>query len=121
MSVDSIGSYSDKGGEGNHVKSQDTFRELSGIALFNLGLTEQPAFAFAIIPLACTYSKAKEGITSYNVREARSRSYVKKQHYILRTYVATNIPECVVNRCLKELSKIFWRIVKSLKHLETKY
>ena len=73
MSVESRRSYADKGGDDNHVKSLDTCRELSGIALFNLGLVEQPKYAYAIIPLACKQPKDKDGIISYNVRAAKSR------------------------------------------------
>ena len=73
MSVDTGRSYADKGSGENHVKSLDTSRELSGIALFNLGLIEQPYYAYAIIPLACMTSK-KDGKVIYNVRVAKCKS-----------------------------------------------
>ena len=72
MSVESGRSYADRGGKENQVKSLDTCRELSGIALFNLGLQEQPFYSYAIIPLACKYEEKVDGTIVYNVREARS-------------------------------------------------
>ena len=71
MSTDTRSSYSDKGGSENHVKGLSTSREMSGIALFNLG-TAQPANTYAILPLACKYSKAKDGSMVFDVRQPRS-------------------------------------------------
>ena len=42
MSVETGKSYADKGSDENQVKSLDTSREMSEIALFNFGLEEQP-------------------------------------------------------------------------------
>ena len=72
MSVESRRSYADKGSNENQVKSLDTSREVSGISVFNLGLEEQPFFAYAIIPLSCKSLK-KDGKTIYDVRSARSK------------------------------------------------
>ena len=53
MSVESRRSYGDRGSDENHVKSLDSCRELSAIALFNFGEIMQPKYAYAIIPLKC--------------------------------------------------------------------
>ena len=45
---------------------------MSGIALFNLGKTEQPVLTYAIIPLA-PKSVKKDGKVIFNVREAKSK------------------------------------------------
>ena len=74
MSIESKKSYGDKGSKENQVKSLDTCREMSGIGLFNFGITEQPAKAYAIIPLSCKYVKKKNGTVIYNVREAYSKA-----------------------------------------------
>ena len=71
MSKDTRSSYSDKGGDENHVKGLSTSREMSGIALFNLGET-QPTYTYAIIPLTCKYSKAVDGSMIFDVRKPRS-------------------------------------------------
>ena len=73
MSQETRRSYSDKGGDENHVKGLRTCRELSGIALFNLGeYAAQPPCAYAIIPLACKSSKNKDGSVTFDVRKPRS-------------------------------------------------
>ena len=73
MSVETWKSYGDRGSDENQVKSLDTCRELSGIALFNFGEIEQPKYAYAIIPLACMSKKDKDGNVTFDVRKARSR------------------------------------------------
>ena len=73
MSVETRRSYADKGAKENQVKSLDTCREMSVIALLNFGLQEQPPYAYAIIPLACR-SEKKEDKTTFDVRVARSKT-----------------------------------------------
>ena len=40
--------------------------------MFNLGLIEQPYYAYAIFPLACQTTK-KDGKVTYNVRVAKTK------------------------------------------------
>ena len=78
MSQDKRRSYADRGGDDNHVKGLSTSRELSGIALFNLGVMKQPPRVYAIIPVACKSNKKKDGSIVFDVRTARSSALMKE-------------------------------------------
>lgn len=78
MNVETKKSYGNKGSKENQVKSLDSCREMSGIALFNFGVQEQPLKTYALVPLACKYVKQKDGKIIYNVREARSKAIRKE-------------------------------------------
>ena len=80
MSTETRKSYGDKGCDENHVKGLDTSRELSCIAIFNLGMAMQaPApFTYAIIPVCCKSTKAKDGTEIFDVRKPRSSALLRE-------------------------------------------